>query len=136
MTQQHKSRLAALLAGLLGLLSVKEGGMVLLGLTTKVYTVLPWLVWYNVLLGMASVLAATGLWQQRPWAVRLAGAAIVSLHGLVLVLLVVLYAFGEAVAVASILAMLMRTVVWAGILLLARETAGGAECSGIEREKA
>ncbi|MDH4161596.1 MAG: hypothetical protein OEW15_02745 [Nitrospirota bacterium] len=131
MTEQQKSRLAATLAGVLGLLSVKEGGMVLLGLTTKAYTVLPWLVWYNVLLGMTSVIAAIGLWQQRAWAVRVAGATIVSLHGVVLLLLVVLYAFGVNVAVASILAMLMRTAVWAGILLLTRETARGENGGGV-----
>lgn len=120
MTQHTRHRIAALLALIIGLLSVKEGGSVLLGLSTKAYVVLPWLVWYNVILGFASVIAGIGLWTERPWAVRIAGATIVSLHGLVLLILVVLYVFGIAVAVASIMAMLFRTAVWAGIIFLAK----------------
>jgi hypothetical protein len=44
MTTRHKALLAALLAILPGILSIKEGGSVLLGLVTKDYTILPWLV--------------------------------------------------------------------------------------------
>ncbi len=114
---QNKHRLAALAAFILGLLSIVEGGSVLLGLTTKPYTVLPWLVWYNVVLGFVSVAAGVGLWLQRTWGYTFA-ATIVALHGLVLMILVILYSFREPVALQSIGAMLVRTLVWAGILLV------------------
>ena len=116
----NKYRFAAILAFILGLLSIKEGGSVLLGLTTKPYTILPWLVWYNVVLGFASVITGIGLWMKRAWGVRFA-ATIVSLHGLVLMILIILYAFREAVAVISIMAMIFRTLVWVGILMLVKE---------------
>ena len=131
MTQQNRHRLAALLAAVLGLLTIKEGGSVLLGLSTKSYTILPWLVWYNVVVGFLSVLAGWGLWQQRTWASKMADT-IVTLHGLVLVNLIVLFAFKEAVAVISIVAMLMRTLVWVGILLLTRWRKRGKEGEHID----
>ena len=126
MKEQSKYRIAAILAFILGLLSIKEGGSVLLGLSTKAYTVLPWLVWYNVVLGFASVITGIGLWMKRAWGVKFA-ATIVSLHGLVLMILVILYAFREAVAVFSIMAMIFRTLVWVGILMLIKWRSWGEE---------
>ncbi len=121
---KNKHRLAAIPAFLLGLLSIVEGGSVLLGLSTKAYIILPWLVWYNVILGFVSVIAGTGLWMMRAWGLTFA-AAIVSLHGLVLMILIILFSFGEAVALHSIMAMLIRTLVWVGILMLLRWRSGG-----------
>jgi uncharacterized membrane-anchored protein len=126
MTQQNKYRLTAILAFVLGLLSIKEGGSVLLGLSTKAYTVLPWLVWYNVVLGFVSVITGIGLWMKRAWGIRFA-ATIVSLHGLVLMILVILYAFREAVALTSIMAMIFRTLVWVGIMMLVKWRSRGQE---------
>ncbi len=117
MTYRH--HIAAILAVILGLLSIKEGGSVLLGISTKPYTILPWLVWYNVVIGFLSVLCGRGLWLKRTWADKMADT-IVTLHGLVLVILIVLFAFHEAVAMISIMAMLFRTVVWVGIIVLTR----------------
>ncbi len=113
----NKFRVTAIVAFLLGLLSIKEGGSVLLGLASKPYIVLPWLVWYNVVFGFVSVAAGAGLWMKRTWGLSLA-AVIVSLHFLVMVILVILYSFREPVALQSIAAMLVRTLVWAGILLV------------------
>lgn len=119
MKQHKRQQLAAILAIVLGLLSIKEGGSVLLGLTTKPYVILPWLVWYNVVVGFLSVLAGRGMWLTRTWAVKLADT-IVTLHGVVLMLLVVLYMFHEPVALTSVMAMLFRTLVWVGIVILLR----------------
>ncbi len=122
----NKYRLTAIVAFILGLLSIIEGGRVLLGLSTKPYTVLPWLVWYNVVIGFVSVAAGIGLWMKRTWGLSFA-ATIVSLHFLVLVILVILYSFRQPVALHSIAAMLVRSLVWAGILLvLQRGSRGGA----------
>lgn len=119
MTQQNKEQLASFLAVLPGLLSIKEGGSVLLGLSTKTYIVLPWLVWYNVLLGFIAVIIGIGIWKQRAWAARNA-VTILTLHGLVLMILVILLVFKEAIAINSIMAMLFRTLVWFAIVLLLR----------------
>ncbi len=50
MTQQKRDRIASILAITLGLLSIREGGAVLLGATIPDYHVLLWLVWYNVIM--------------------------------------------------------------------------------------
>ena len=117
--QQSKHRFAAILALTLGLLSVREGGSVLLGFPTKPYTVLPWLVWYNVVVGFVSLITAIGVWKKRAWGVRFA-ATIVSLHVLVLIILIVLYLFRQPVALLSLMAMFFRTIVWAGIIIVTR----------------
>ncbi len=114
---KNKFHVAAIVAFIIGLLSIKEGGSVLLGLTTKPYTILPWLVWYNVVIGFVSVAAGVGLWMKRTWGLSFA-ATIVSLHFLVLVILVILYSFRQPVALQSIAAMLVRSLVWAGMLLV------------------
>ena len=117
MTQQNKERLTALLAILPGLLTIIEGGNVLLGISTKAYIVLPWLVWYNVLLGFVAVIIGIGIWKQRAWAARNA-VTVLTLHGLVLMILIILLAFKEPVAINSIMAMLFRTTLWSAIVFL------------------
>jgi hypothetical protein len=122
MTRKNKHRGAALLAILPGLLTLWEGGSVLLGLETRSYTVLPWLVWFNVILGFAAIIVGIGLWRERAESVRPA-TTILTLHGLVLMILVILFAFRQPVAVVSIMAMLFRTGLWIAIVLLLKEKA-------------
>jgi hypothetical protein len=119
MTLQNRHRLAALLAIIPGLLSIKEGGSVLLGLVTKDYTILPWLVWYNVVLGFASVIVGIGLWREHKGSIKIA-TTILSLHGLVLIILIILFAFKASVSLISITAMLFRTSIWIAIVVLLR----------------
>ena len=111
MTLRNRHRLAAALAIVLGLLSIKEGGSVLLGLETKPYHVLPWLVMYNVALGFVSAVAGIGIWTRRAWSGTLA-AVILLLHSLVFFSLFMMYEFGKEVAFISVMAMLVRTIVW------------------------
>ena len=117
MTLQKRRRLASLLVIILGLLSIKEGGSVLLGLVTKDYTILPWLVWYNVVLGFASVIIGIGLWRERKGSIKIA-TTILSLHGLVLIILIILFVFKAPVSLISITAMLFRTSVWIAVIVL------------------
>ena len=123
MTQKNRHRLVAIPALILGLVSIKEGGSVLLGLSTKTYPVLTWLVMYNVALGFVSVIAGGGLWMQRTWGSVLA-AVILFCHGLVFLGLVDLYMFVKTVSTVSIMAMLFRTAVWLVLytLLLRKST--------------
>jgi hypothetical protein len=116
---QNFYRLVAIPAFIIGLLSIKEGGSVLLGLSTKAYPVLPWLVLYNVALGFVSVIAGAGLWMQRRWGSVLA-AVILLCHGIVFVSLMALFMFGKTVARISIMAMLIRTAIWFAIYMVLR----------------
>lgn len=119
MTPRNKHRVAALLAFVIGLLTVVEGGIVLLGLETKPYPVLPWLLRYNVAMGLVSLAAGHGLWRERGWAEKLSGM-ILACHGLVFLSLVGMHLLGMTVAVNSIGAMLFRTVIWSGINFMIR----------------
>jgi hypothetical protein len=110
-TQQKRDRVAAILALVIGLLSVREGGSVLLGLTIPAYHVLPWLVWYNVTMGVVSVFAGVGMWKQRAWSISL-GLNILAFHGIVFLGLIGLEQYGQDVARTSIFAMLFRTFTW------------------------
>ena len=119
MTQQKRDRIASILAITLGLLSIREGGAVLLGATIPDYHVLLWLVWYNVIMGVVSVAAGTGMWKQQDWSVALA-VNILVLHGIMFIGLFAMYQLGQVVAARSIYAMLFRTFTWVVIYSLLR----------------
>jgi hypothetical protein len=123
MTKQSRHRFAAIPAFIIGLLSIKEGGSVLLGLATKAYPVLPWLLWYNVGMGFVSVAVGAGLWMQRRWGRSLAGVILLC-HGMVFLSLMALYLSGRTVAAISIMAMLFRTAIWVVINLVLRWKSG------------
>jgi FtsH-binding integral membrane protein len=118
-TRKNKARIAAVLAVALGLMAIVSGGSVLLGIETKTYHVIPWLVLYNVLMGFVSVAAGIGLWMEKKWAAMVA-AIILVCHGAVLISLGSMYLLGKAVAVFSIKAMVFRTVMWTVINLMVR----------------
>lgn len=118
-TQRKRDRVAAILAVALGLVSIREGGAVLLGVTIPDYPVLPWLVWYNVVLGAVSVVAGAGIWTRRDWSHPLA-LNILTLHAIVFAGLFALYKSGQTVALHSIFAMLFRTFTWLVIYSLIR----------------
>jgi len=114
-----KHRLAALLALVIGLLTVVEGGIVLLGFETKPYPVLPWLLRYNVAMGFVSLAAGHGLWREQRWAETLS-RIIRTCHGAVFLWLVGMDLLGMTVAMNSIGAMLFRTAIWTGIMILVK----------------
>jgi hypothetical protein len=117
--QKKRDRVAAILAIMLGLLSVREGGSVLLGVTGPDYPVLTWLIWYNVAMGVVSVAAGVGIWKQQGWSSTLA-VNILVFHGVVFTSLFGMYQLGQSVAERSILAMLIRTFTWVVIYSLLR----------------
>ena len=106
--------IATILAILIGILSVISGSMVLLGLRSVDYRVLDWLVVYNVILGIISILVAYQIGKQHNRS-KLMIMTILLLHFLVLVYL---YFFNDMVAVESIKAMAFRVGIWAAILIL------------------
>ncbi len=120
LTPLTKHRLAAMLALVIGLMTIIEGGLVLLGIETKPYPVLPWLLRYNVAMGFVSLIAGHGLWRQQGWSVKLS-RLVLACHGAVFMTLVAIYLSGGTVAVISVMAMLFRNAIWTGINLMVRE---------------
>lgn len=112
----------ALVAVLFGIATLVAGGRVLLGADPG-YTVFRPLLIFNTAMGVAYVAAGVLAWRNvqrgKNWA-----AAIFGLNGLVLGAVGYLYVTGGGVAVESVRAMVLRTVVWlvlfVGLLWAAR----------------
>jgi hypothetical protein len=110
---------AAVVGAVFGGLAVVAGTRVLTGLDTPAYTVLPWLVVYNVVAGAVGVVIGIGVWQRRGWAAT-AAMALAGGHGAVLVGLAVQRAVGGEVANDSLVAMTLRVIVWSGVAWIAQ----------------
>lgn len=102
--------LAAAVAVLFGVVTIVAGGRVLLG-SDPGYTVFRPLLIYNTAMGIAYVAAGIVIWRSLGWG-RYAAGAIFLLNLVVLLGIIVLYRSGRAVAVESLRAMTLRTVVW------------------------
>jgi hypothetical protein len=100
----------ALVAALFGIATLFAGGRVLLGADPGYIVFRPLLV-YNTAMGIAYVAAGVLAWRNVERGKR-AAAAIFGLNCLVLGAVSYLYATGGAVAIESIRAMVLRTVVW------------------------
>jgi len=102
--------LAAAVAFLFGVATLFAGGRVLLG-SDPGYEVFRPLLIYNTAMGVAYLAAGITVWRSVN-AGRYAAGAIFLLNLLVLVGILVVYRSGGAVAVESLRAMTLRTVVW------------------------
>jgi hypothetical protein len=100
-----------MLALIIGSLTIVEGGSVLLGIESKPYHILPWLLRYNILIGFVSLGAGIGFWMEKDQAAILAKTILI-FHGVVFLSLSVMHLLGETVAVNRIMAMLFRTGIW------------------------
>lgn len=125
----------ALFAIAFGLLTIKEGGSVLVGdvvARAAAGTYVPFVLWFNFIAGFAYVIAGAGLWRLQRWAVGLTvtiAAATV----------VVFAAFGLHVASGdgregrTLVAMTLRSVVWITIAAIAthriRQRRSSAACA-------
>lgn len=110
-----RTKIAAVLALLMGALAIFAGGRVLLGVLPDYY-VIDWLPVYNFTVGVITVFVTAGLlWKSH----RLARPAVVITftgHALVMAILLVFY--GAVVASDSLAAMSARLLAWAAILSL------------------
>lgn len=106
-------RIAALLAGVFGVLTIKEGSAVLFG-GTQAGAYVPFVLWFNFLAGFMYVAAAFGLWLRKRWAtwlaVLLAGAT-----AIVFAAFGIHVASGGAYEMRTVWAMTLRTGVWTAI---------------------
>lgn len=107
-------KIASILAFVVGVMSIVAGSKVLLGIDSKNYTVLNWLVIYNVLFGFISIIVAFLIWTKHKFTKK-AVAFILASH---LLLLLYLNFFNENVASESVNAMVFRVSVWTIISLI------------------
>lgn len=104
-----------------GLLTLKEGGATLYGNEAALAAAgnyVPFVLWFNFLAGFAYVIAGVGLWMQRRWAVWLA-ATIVAATALTFASFGVHAYSGGAFEQRTVIAMSLRTLVWAVITIVA-----------------
>lgn len=111
----------SLIAAGFGLLTIKEGGMTLIGNEAAVSAAgsyVPFVLWFNFVAGFAYVIAGAGLWMQQRWAVWLA-IAIAASTALVFAAFGVHVAIGELYEKRTVIAMSLRTLVWLMIAVIA-----------------
>lgn len=106
-------KIAAFLALFIGAMSVFAGSKVLLGIDTKEYHVLTWLVVYNVIMGIVSLYAAYVLWKNSYRAPNYI-SFILFAHFLVMLYLNFI---SDTAAHESKMAMMFRTGIWMVIAL-------------------
>ncbi len=111
----------SVIALVFGLMTIKEGGSVLLGVgeaRTAAGNFIPFVVWFNFLAGFVYVAASIGLWMQRRWAVGLAIAIAVA-TAMASTVLGFMILSGTAFEQRTVFAMGLRTVVWMVIATIA-----------------
>ena len=112
-------RIAGGVAIAFGVLTVFSGGRTLLG-SADMGAVVPFVLWFNTLAGLAYFVAGLGLWQGRRWAWPLSFAIFAAT-------LLVFAAFGLHVArggafeMRTVFAMALRGAVWGWIAWVARQ---------------
>ncbi len=127
-------RTLAVVAIAFGLLTLKEGGAVLFvdgQARAAAGDYVPFVLWFNFLAGFAYVLAGFGLWPGRRWALWLA-LVIAAATALTFAVFGVHVYGGGAFEQRTVMAMSLRTVVWAAIAAIAwwrlpTEASGGEE---------
>jgi hypothetical protein len=111
----------SLVAVAFGLLTLKEGGTVLFGdevARAAAGNYVPFVLWFNFLAGFAYVVAGAGLWLQQRWAVWLS-AAIAAATALTFVTFGVHIYSGGVFEIRTMIAMIVRTLVWVAITAIA-----------------
>ena len=107
-------KIAAILAFLIGAMSIVAGSKVLLGFEMKNYTVINWLVIYNVFFGFLSIITSILIYTKNK-IIKKAIAFILASH---LIVLLNINFFNENAASESINAMVFRVSVWTIISLI------------------
>ncbi|PHS67944.1 MAG: hypothetical protein COB12_01625 [Flavobacterium sp.] len=110
----YLTTIAAFIALFIGVMSVFAGTKVLLGIDTKTYTTLIWLLAYNVFFGVISIGVAFLILKNKLLA-KLVTYFILASH---FVVFLYLNFFSETVASESVKAMLFRISIWIFIVIL------------------
>lgn len=104
-----------------GLMTLKEGGSVLIGneaARSAAGNFVPFVLWFNFLAGFFYTIAGVGLWMKQRWAAWLA-LVIISLTALTFVAFGAHIFMGGAYEMRTVIAMSMRTLIWAVIAAIA-----------------
>ena len=104
-----------------GLLTIKEGGTVLFGgeaARAAAGNYVPFVLWFNFVAGFAYVVAGAGMWMQQRWGAWLA-VAIVAATALTFAVFGAHVYSGGAYEPRTVIAMSLRTLVWAAIAIIA-----------------
>lgn len=110
-------RIISLVAIMFGVMTIKEGGMVLFGdgaARTAAGNYVPFVLWFNFISGFAYVFAGAGLWLQQRWAVWLA----ISIAGAIIVTFLAFGAHvysGGSYEKRTVIAMTLRALIWLAI---------------------
>ena len=103
-----------------GLLTIREGGSILFGSGASraaAGNYVPFVLWFNFVAGFAYILAGVGLWMQRSWAVTLS-VIILTATLLIFAAFGVHVYLGGAFEQRTLVAMSLRTLVWAVVVAL------------------
>lgn len=104
-----------------GLLTIKEGGYVLIGnesARAAAGSYVPFVLWFNFLAGFAYVIAGVGLWMRQRWAVWLT-IVIATATAFTFIAFGIHILTGGAFEMRTVIAMSTRTLVWIVIAVLA-----------------
>lgn len=104
-----------------GLLTIREGSLILSGdkaAVTAAGNYVPFVLWFNFVAGFAYVIAGAGLWMQQRWAAWLAVAIVVATALTFAAFGAHVYS-GGAYEQRTVIAMGLRTLVWAAIAAIA-----------------
>ena len=131
MPTSPKISIAVIVAGIValifGALTIASGGQALFGdeaARAAVGDAVPFVLWFNFVAGFAYVAAGTGLLMRRRWAARLS-AFIAAATVLVFVAFGAHILLGGAFEMRTVGAMTLRSLVWIGIAIVARQSMGG-----------
>jgi len=112
---------ASIIAVVFGLLTIKSGGSVLFidGLARKeAGNYVPFVVWFNFLMGFAYLTAGTGLFMRKTWAIWL--SIFIAASAVLIFLLFGIHVLnGGAYETRTVIAMTLRTTIWASIAVFA-----------------
>ena len=115
--------LIAVIAVVFGLLTIKAGGAVLFidGADRQAAgNYVPFVLWFNFLAGFVYIIAGIGLWLQKRWAVKL--SVLIAVATVIIYALFGLHIFGGGLyEKRTVMAMSLRSIVWAVIAILAHQ---------------
>lgn len=106
-----------------GLLTIKEGGAVLLSNEAALIAAgnyVPFVLWFNFLAGFAYVTAGVGFWKQHHWAAKLA-IDIAATTAIVFAAFGVHIYLDGAYEMRTVIAMSLRTLIWTTIAIISRK---------------
>ena len=109
------NKIASILALVIGAIAVFAGGRVLLGILPDYY-VIDWLPVYNFIMGVVSIFfSSVVIWKNNKFAIPVSIGTF-GLHAIVMLILQTVYR--QVVAPDSIVAMTVRLIIWAIIVIL------------------